>query len=115
MLFRSGPLSLKVVRGAWFRLLRFARLREGPLYQCRHTYATLLLSEGLNPLYVAHQMGHATVAMVVRHYARWTHKSDGGDAERVERPLAAAGLVPPEMLEFFQKTVDSNPFNTHSY
>ena len=85
----GGPLSLKVVRGAWSRLLRLARLRERPLYQCRHTYATLLLSEGLNPLYVAHQMGHSTVAMVVRHYARWTHKPPGRDAERVERSLAA--------------------------
>jgi len=110
---RGGPLSLKVVRGgAWFRLLRLARLRERPLYQCRHTYATLLLSEGLNPLYVAHQIGHSTVAMVVRHYARWTHKPPGRDAERVERSLAA-GLVPPKMPEFRQKTVDSNPFGGH--
>jgi len=46
----GSPLSLKVLRRAWFRLLRVARLRERPLYQCRHTYATLLLSEGLNPL-----------------------------------------------------------------
>jgi len=51
-------LSLKEIRGVWFRLLRFVRLRERPLYQCRHIFATLLLSEGLNPLYVAHQMGH---------------------------------------------------------
>jgi integrase len=66
----GGPLSLKVLRGAWFRLLHLARLPERPLYKCRHTYATLLLSKRLNALYVAHQMGHSTVAMVVRHYAR---------------------------------------------
>jgi integrase len=92
-------LSLKEIRGAWFRLLRFARLRERPLYQCRHTFATLLLSEGLNPLYVAHHMGHSTVAMIVRHYARWTRKPDRNDAERVERSLAAAGLLPAKMPE----------------
>jgi integrase len=109
----GGPLSLKEVRGAWFRLLRLARLRERPLYQCRHTYATLLLSEGLNPLYVAHQMGHATVAMVVRHYARWTRKPNRSDAERVERALAAAGLIPPKMPEICQKAVDSNPLGEH--
>ena len=90
----GGPLSLKEVRGGWFRLLRRARLRERPLYQCRHTYATLLLSEGLNPFYVAHQMGHSTVAMVVRHYARWTRKPDRSDARRIERSFAKAGLVP---------------------
>ncbi len=107
------PLSLKEVRSAWFRLLRLARLRERPLYQCRHTHATLLLSEGLNPLYVAHQMGHSTVAMIVRHYARWTRKPDRSDAERVERSLAAAGLVPPKMPEICQKVVDSKPTGGH--
>ena len=84
-------------------------LGSGPLYQCRHTYATLLLSEGLNPLYVAHQMGHSTVAMIVRHYARWTRKPDRSEAERVERSLAAAGNIPPKMPEICQKAVDSNP------
>jgi len=79
-----------------FRLLRIARLRERPLYQCRHSYVTLLLSEGLNPLYVAHQMGHSTVAMIVRHDVRWTRKPDRSDADRVERSLAAAGLIPPK-------------------
>ena len=110
----GSPLSLKVLRRAWFRLLRVARLRERPLYQCRHTYATLLLSEGLNPLYVAHQMGHSTVAMIVRHYARWTRKPDRNDAERVERSLVAAGLFPPKMPEICQKMVDSGLRSAHS-
>ena len=110
---RGDPLSLKEVRGAWFRLLRIARLRERPLYQCRHSYATLLLSEGLNPLYVAHQMGHSTVAMIVRHYARWTRKPDRSDVARVERSLAAAGFVPPKMPEICQKMVDSTPSARH--
>ncbi len=110
---RGDPLSLKEVRGAWFRLLRIARLRERPLYQCRHSYATLLLSEGLNPLYVAHQMGHSTVAMIVRHYARWTRKPDRSDTARVERSLAAAGFVPPKMPEICQKMVDSTPSARH--
>ena len=110
----GGPLSLKEVRGAWFRLLRRARLRERSLYQCRHTYATLLLSEGLNPLYVAHQMGHSTVAMVVRLYARWTRKPDRSDAQRVERSLAKTGLVPPKTPEICQKAVDSDLEHGHS-
>jgi hypothetical protein len=44
----GGPLSLKEVRGSGcFGMPGFA---SAP-YQCPHTYATLLLSEGLNPLY----------------------------------------------------------------
>jgi integrase len=54
----------------WRRLLRRAGVRMRPPYQCRHTYAATLLAEGANPHYVAHQMGHSTLAMVIRHYAR---------------------------------------------
>jgi integrase len=59
---------------AWPRLMRMAGLRMRPPYQCRHTYAANLLAQGANPHYVAHQMGHSTLAMVIRHYARWAHK-----------------------------------------
>jgi integrase len=58
----------------WSRLIRTAGLRMRPPYQCRHTYAANLLAAGANPHYVAHQMGHSTLAMVIRHYARWAHK-----------------------------------------
>jgi integrase len=60
----------------WRRLLQTAGVRPRPPYQCRHTYAASLLAAGANPHYVAHQMGHSTLAMVIRHYARWTHKPE---------------------------------------
>ena len=53
-------------------------------------------------------------AMVVCHYARWTRKPDRIDAERVERSLAAAGLLPPKMPEICQKMVDSGLSTGHS-
>lgn len=58
----------------WRRLVRSAGVRMRPPYQCRHTYAATLLADGANPHYVAHQMGHSTLAMVIRHYARWARK-----------------------------------------
>jgi hypothetical protein len=42
-----------------------------------------LLSGESNPHYVAHQMGHSTLAMVIRHYARWTHKPDRHSGEMI--------------------------------
>jgi integrase len=82
---RAGDYVFTGVRGAgldwnnfrqrnWRRLLRVAGVRMRPPYQCRHTYAASLLADGANPHYVAHQMGHSTLAMVIRHYARWAHK-----------------------------------------
>jgi integrase len=71
----------------WRRLLRMAGVRMRPPYQCRHTYAVNLLSDGANPHYVAHQMGHSTLAMIIRHYARWAHKP-----ARDPRQAALVGL-----------------------
>jgi hypothetical protein len=47
-----------------------ARLRARTIYRCRHTFAALQLSRGENPQYVAHQMGHTNLEMIIRHHAR---------------------------------------------
>jgi integrase len=69
----------------WPRILATASVRARPPYHCRHTYAATLLAAGANPQYVAHQLGHASLAMVIRHYARWSRKPQAG-------VLLAAGL-----------------------
>ncbi|OFC70088.1 hypothetical protein BFC18_15230 [Alteromonas confluentis] len=40
-------------------------------YQCRHTYASMMLSSGKNPMWVANQMGHSDWGMIRRIYGRW--------------------------------------------
>lgn len=40
-------------------------------YQTRHTYASMMLSAGENPMWVAQQMGHSDWAMIRRVYGRW--------------------------------------------
>lgn len=39
--------------------------------QLRHTYASQLLSAGVNVEWIARQMGHNGTAMIERHYGRW--------------------------------------------
>jgi integrase len=66
----GGPIDLTNFRDRnWKRILVKASLRHRTVYQCRHTYAALQLSRGENPLYVAHQMGHTNLEMIIRHYA----------------------------------------------
>jgi len=73
----GGPLDLTNRRErSWRRLLRQAGLRPRTLYQCRHTYAALQISRSENPQYVAHQMGHTTLEMIIRHYGRWMRKPE---------------------------------------
>ena len=54
--------------------------------------------------------GHSTVAMVVRHHARWKRKPDGSDAPRLERSLAKGDLSRRKC----QKTVDLDLQDVHS-
>jgi integrase len=38
--------------------------------QIRHTYASLMLSEGMNPMQIANTMGHTSLSMLEKHYAK---------------------------------------------
>lgn len=55
----------------WMPLLKRAGVRYRNPYQTRHTYASMMLSAGENPVWVSHQMGHSNVLITVRTYARW--------------------------------------------
>jgi integrase len=57
--------------GRWRRALRAAGVRYRYPYQMRHTYASMMLSAGENPAWIARQMGHADWGMIRRTYARW--------------------------------------------
>ena len=60
----------------------------------RDTFASQLLTAGIQLGYIAEQLGHADVATTARHYARWA----GGKAYR--RPLEVEpGEVPADLLE----------------
>jgi integrase len=73
----GGPIDLTNFRDRnWKRILLKASLPRRTVYQCRHTFAALQLSRGENPQYVAHQMGHTNLEMIIRHYARWTRRPE---------------------------------------
>jgi integrase len=46
-----------------------------PLYQMRHTYATLALAEGVTLEWVSEQMGHTDLRTTKKHYARFVKKT----------------------------------------
>ena len=50
------------------------------MYQTRHTFATLMLSSGENPNWVAQMMGHTSTEMLFKRYAKFIPnltRSDG--------------------------------------
>lgn len=65
--------------GWWNGHLRKAGIRQRGPNQCRHTFASQMLSSGVaTPEWIADQMGHTSTAMIFKHYAKWISK-DGPD------------------------------------
>lgn len=62
----------------WVPTLKALGMRMREAYQTRHTYATLALMAGVNPAYIARQMGHANTGMLFKHYGRWIDGADKG-------------------------------------
>ena len=55
----------------WTHALKRAKVRYRRPYQTRHTYASMMLTAGESPMWVANQMGHADWGMIRRTYGRW--------------------------------------------
>lgn len=64
----SGDL---VIRSAWKRALEVAKVRYRRPYQTRHTYASMMLTAGESPIWIAKQLGHKDWTMISRVYGRW--------------------------------------------
>jgi len=72
--------SQQLRRTAWIYLLKRAGVRYRNPYQTRHTYASMLISQGENILWVSKQMGHANMEVTLKRYTDWipnTHVKGG--------------------------------------
>ncbi|BBR55971.1 phage integrase [Pseudomonas putida] len=60
----------------WAHAVRKSGVRYRRPYQTRHTYASMMLSAGEHPMWVAGQMGHSDWTMIARVYGRWMPGED---------------------------------------
>jgi len=79
----------------WYPLLRHLNLRPRRPYQTRHTAATLWLSTGESPEWIARQMGHTTTEMLFRVYSRFRPNLTRKDGAAFERLLNS--ILPPSL------------------
>ena len=70
-------------------------IRGRDAYQCRHTFATMLLMAGIKAAYIATQLGHKTPSMVERRYARWIK----GTTEDFAEAARAAAIFAPKVSQ----------------
>jgi len=79
---QGKPFHQNLVRLRFFRLLKGAGVRHVRFHDLRHTYASLLLQNGENPVYVKEQMGHCSIQVTVDLYG---HLLPGGNKQAVDR------------------------------
>jgi integrase len=79
--FRKGP---------WTRALAKAGIAYRKPYSMRHTFATLLLSQGQSVVYVSRMLGHASAKMTLDTYAKFLPTERIEAPGRLEAQLAAA-------------------------
>src|SRR5262249_60331076 len=72
-----------------------APIRMRPLYQPRHTSATLSLSSGEKVGWVADMLGHTTTEMVIRHSHKFIPTLTRQDGSALASQIELAGLGPP--------------------
>ncbi len=83
------PMDESRVRKIFRSVLTAAKLpvHHSP-HDLRHTYASLLLSQGESPVYVQRQLGHASIQLTCDLYGRWLPvKSRHGGPDRLDEPM----------------------------
>lgn len=90
-LFRSSTSGLMwsgKTLSNWFTAhLKKAEVRHRGANQCRHTFASQMLSSYVPVEWVARQLGHADTTMVRKHYGRWIPKDTKSMAGIVSKML----------------------------
>mgnify|MGYP002133600798 FL=1 len=64
-------LSTDAFRKHWVKLLEMVKVKYRNPYQMRHTFASMMLSRGENPLKVAKYLGHKDTEMVTKIYGKY--------------------------------------------
>jgi integrase len=96
------PLDPTRIRSVFQRILKKAKLPDFRVYDCRHTYASLLLSYRAPLTYVSQQLGHRNSTTTLRYYARWVWDGQSKFADllnfRAKTPVALrAGMQPAKL------------------
>jgi integrase len=80
----------------WIPTLRKAKVRYRNPYQTRHTYASMMLSAGEHPMWVAKQMGHKDWTMIARVYGRWIPSENDTSGNRAVEMFGTPVQLPKE-------------------
>lgn len=63
------------------------------MYKTRHTFASLMLSNGEDPIWVARMLGHARLDMIFGHYGKFIRNRSRRDGVRFLQAFTEAEVV----------------------
>jgi hypothetical protein len=82
---RGGPIPHVTVQKAFEHILGAAGLPgHFTCHSLRHTFASLLLADGVSPVYVQQALGHASIELTVGTYGRWLRKKAPGAMDKLD-------------------------------
>lgn len=85
---KGTPLEGTNIVNRFFKpLLRRSGLRAVRWHDLRHTYSTLLLSQGVHPKYVQQSLGHASIRLTLDRYSHWMPTMGRNAAEGIDEAL----------------------------
>ena len=77
----------------WLSALRKLGIRQRRMYDTRHTYATMCLMSGMNPAFIAAQLGHS-VQVLLSTYAKWiSSPSDWTELKKLDQQESGTEVV----------------------
>jgi len=81
----GAPLDESKVRRVFARVLRLAGLpRHFSPHSLRHSFASILLSDGVSPAYVQRMLGHASIKLTVDTYGKWLPIGNKAAVDRLD-------------------------------
>ena len=87
------------IRRIFKRVLKKVGIREMRLHDIRHTFASLLLSNGESPVYVKEQLGHSSIQITVDIYGHLIPSSNRRAVNRLDNPQQSATYTQPAKTE----------------
>jgi len=99
---KGNYISQNSIRNIFKRILKKAGIRNMRLHDIRHTYASLLLSNGESLAYVKEQLGHSSIEITVDIYGHLIPGSNREAVNRLDNPHSNAPYTHPAKIEKLQ-------------
>jgi len=78
----------------FFNFLPYFKVRDRGANQARHTFASQLLTKGVNERWIMREMGHTSISMFEKHYGRWIDEEMPDMAQTVTDMFRTATSAP---------------------